>query len=155
MHRKQNQIEMRLKSQRNKAFTLVELLVVILILAILAALVVPKLFGHTADAKRAKAMTDITEISNALDRFRAETDRYPTDEEGLTPLLQRPSDAAVWNGPYIAKLPTDPWGNEYQYHMIDDKNVEVRSFGADGAEGGEGDFADLTNQDESQQSQDQ
>lgn len=138
---------MQSNSRTRRAFTLIELMVVVLILAILAALIVPKLIGHTDDAKRGKAMSDITELTNALERFRVDTDRYPTDEEAFTPLLSRPSDVNVWNGPYIQKLPTDPWGNEYSYHQIDDKNVEVMSFGSDGAEGGEGNAADLTNQD--------
>jgi general secretion pathway protein G len=140
-------VEMRIKSKRTRAFTLIELLVVLLILAILAALIVPKLFGHTDDAKRARAVSDVTELSSALDRFRADTDRYPSDQEGLQALITQPSDVTHGNWPYIAKLPTDPWGNEYVYKNLGNNQVQVMSYGSDGAEGGTGNAADISNLD--------
>ena len=141
------------KTFAKRAFTLIELLVVILILAILAALVVPRLFGHTDEAKRAKAMTDIKELENALERFRVDTDRFPSTEEGLNALVVRPSDVKVWNGPYVKQIPTDPWQNEYAYEDLGENTVLLKSFGADGAEGGEGNNADIANIDEGQPEQ--
>lgn len=146
-------MNIQLKSKSRKGFTLIELLVVILILAILAALIVPKLINRADDAKRAKAMTDIKELSNALERFRLDTDRYPDTEEGFEPLLARPSDVTVWNGPYIPRLPPDPWQHDYVYEKLDDSTVLVMSYGADGAEGGDGNNADISNLDEAAPSQ--
>lgn len=139
--------------KNRKGFTLIELLVVILILAILAALIVPRLIGRTDDAKRAKAMSDIKELESALDRFRMDADRYPTDEEGLDVLLTRPSDVNVWNGPYVPRIPPDPWQNPYLYRNLGNDQIEVMSYGADGAEGGDGNAADISNQVSSQPSQ--
>lgn len=147
-HKSEERVEMKTRSRTRTGFTLVELLVVILILAILAALIVPRLFGHTDDAKIAKAKSDITELSNALDRFRVDADRYPTDQEGLTPLINQPSDVTHWNGPYIQKLPTDPWGNEYVFHDLGNNQVKVTCYGSDGAEGGTGIAADISNTDD-------
>jgi general secretion pathway protein G len=128
-------------------------MVVVAILAILAALILPKLFGHKDDAMRAKARTDITTLVNALELFRNDTDRYPTDEEGLDALLNRPSDVPNWKQ-YITKLPTDPWGNPYVYKNNGDNNYEVMSFAKDGAEGGDGENLDISSQDgTTQQSQ--
>src|SRR5437868_2191292 len=99
------------RNNKKNGFTLIELLVVILILAILAALIVPNMLGHADDAKRAKAAADVSELAGALTRFRMDNDRYPSTEEGLPALVTAPSDANSWRGPYILKLPTDPWGD--------------------------------------------
>jgi general secretion pathway protein G len=135
-------------SGRSRAFTLVELMVVILILAILAALIVPRVIGRQDDAKRAKAATDISRLANALQAFRLDTDRYPTSEEGLDALRQAPSDVNNWKGPYIERaLPTDPWGNEYQYASPGPEGEDsfaLLSYGADGVEGGEGNNEDIS-----------
>lgn len=138
---------MQTKSRIRKAFTLVELLVVMLILGILAALIVPRLLGHADDAKVSAARTDISEIANALQRFRIDADRFPTDQEGLEPLRTQPSDVSVWHGPYL-DLKQDPWHHDYFYKQIDDKNFIVGSYGQDGAEGGDGIAKDITNQDD-------
>ena len=139
---------MQIKNRNKKGFTLIELLVVILILAILAALVVPRMFGHTDEAKRAKAVADIKSLGDALQRFRVDTDRFPTTEEGLMALRQRPSDVKVWNGPYIERNPpTDPWQNEYVYENDGNDDFAITSYGADGAPGGDGNNADITNRD--------
>jgi len=141
---------MRNKSRQNRAFTLIELLVVILILGILAALIVPKFISHTDDARIARAKADVQTIAGSLDRYRLDTGTYPTDSEGLSPLVTAPSDVSNWKGPYIETLPDDPWGHPYVYHQIDDHTVQVLSYGADGAEGGTGNNADISNLDTGQ-----
>ncbi|MCC6445837.1 MAG: type II secretion system major pseudopilin GspG [Armatimonadetes bacterium] len=130
-------------------FTLIELLVVILILAILAALIVPRVVGRTSDAKRAKAASDIATLSSLLQQYRVDNDAYPTTEEGLQALWVKPSDAKNWRGPYTSKdIPVDPWGNEYVYESPgpDDQDYLITSYGADGAPGGEGDAEDITSE---------
>ena len=144
-----NMIVMNRLSQmrRQRGFTLIELLVVILILAILAALIVPRVVGRTADAKRAKAATDIATLSSLLQQYRVDNDKYPTTEQGLNALRVQPSDAPNWRGPYSSKnIPNDPWGNEYVYQSPgpDGQDFFIISYGADGAPGGEGDNTDIT-----------
>jgi general secretion pathway protein G len=140
--------------RKRRGFTLIELLVVILILAILAALIVPRVIGRTSDAKRAKAASDISTLSGLLQTFRLDTDRFPTTEEGLQALRTQPSDVQNWKGPYTTKaIPTDPWGNPYQYEYPGpggDDTFVLRSLGADGAPGGEGDAMDITEGEEDQ-----
>lgn len=137
-------------TQKNKrrGFTLIELLVVILILAILAALIVPRVVGRQGDAKRAKAAADISTLSSLLQQFKLDTDVYPTTEEGLQALRVEPPDVQNWRGPYTTKpIPTDPWGSEYVYEYPGpngDDSFVLMSYGADGAPGGEGDNADIT-----------
>ena len=135
---------MNTRTRNRKGFTLIELLVVMLILGILAALIVPKLFGHQDDAKVAKAKTDIAELKGAVDRFRLDADRYPTDQEGLGALLVQPSDVPKWSK-YIEQLPLDPWGHDYVYHDLGNNEVQIMSYGADGAPGGTGINEDITN----------
>ena len=98
-------------------FTLIELMVVILILAILAALVVPRILGRVDDAKEAKARTDLATLGTALKAFRLDCDRYPTQDEGLDALRTAPSDLqGKWRAPYIDKpISNDPWGQPYVY----------------------------------------
>jgi general secretion pathway protein G len=138
---------MQAQSRKNGAFTLVELLVVILILGILAALIIPRLFGHQDEAKVAKAKSDISELTGALTRFRLDTDRFPTDQEGFQALLSQPGDVTKWNGPYIESLPNDPWDTPYVYHDLGNNQVEVLSYGGDHAPGGDGINADISNLD--------
>lgn len=134
-------------SSRRKGFTLIELLVVILILAILAALIVPRVVNRTGDAKRAKAAQDVASLMSALNNFRLDCDRYPSTEEGLDALLTEPSDVRGWRGPYLQKaLPPDPWGSAYVYEYPGsngDDSFTLMSYGADGAPGGEGDNSDI------------
>lgn len=130
-----------------RGFTLIEMLVVILILAILAALIIPRLIGRTSDAKIAKAKSDIATVSGLLQQYRLDNDKYPTTEEGLNALRVRPSSAKSWKGPYTTKdIPMDPWGNPYVYQAPgpDGQDFLVVCYGADGAPGGEGDAADIT-----------
>lgn len=130
-----------------RGFTLIELLVVILILAILAALIVPRVVNRTSDAKRARALSDIANLSTALNGFRLDCDRYPSTEEGLQSLRTQPGEVTGWRGPYLEKaIPLDPWGNEYVYEYpgtTGDDTFTLVSYGADGAPGGEGDAYDI------------
>jgi general secretion pathway protein G len=133
--------------RRSRGFTLIELLVVILILAILAALIVPRVINRTGDAKRAKAASDIAVLTSALNQFRLDCDRFPTTEEGLDALRVQPGDVTGWRGAYLEKaIPPDPWGNPYVYEYPGpggDDTFTVVSYGADGAPGGEGDASDI------------
>jgi len=126
--------------------------VVIIILAILAAVVIPRVVGRTEDARRAKALTDIENLGTALNMYYADNGRYPTTEQGLRALWERPTSSPqprVWNGPYIEKpVPSDPWGHPYVYtcpgvHKPD--SYDLASYGADGQPGGAGNDTDLTN----------
>lgn len=127
-----------------KGFTLIELLVVIMIIAILAALIVPRVVNKTSDAKRSKASADIAALGTAVDNFRLDCDRYPTTEEGLEALRTAPSDVKNWRGPYLKKpLPPDPWGAPYSYEATGDDNYTIMSLGSDGAAGGEGEASDI------------
>jgi general secretion pathway protein G len=133
--------------KKNRAFTLIELMVVILILAILAALVVPNVLNKTSTAKVGKAKADLAVLRDAIDLFRVDCDRYPTTQEGLDALRNPPSGASGWHGPYLQKdLGNDPWGNPYIYQTPGPNGKDgylVESYGADGAPGGEGDNADI------------
>lgn len=123
-------------------------MVVILILAILAALIVPNVLGRTGQAKVSKATADLSTLSNAIDAFRLDCDRYPSTQEGLDALRNPPSGANGWHGPYLKQqIPNDPWGNPYQYACPgpSGQGYQVESYGADGAPGGTGDAQDLTN----------
>jgi general secretion pathway protein G len=136
------------RRNRRFGFTLIELLVVILILAILAALIVPKVVGKTGDAKVAAAKSDLATVSSALQNFRLDNDRYPTSEEGLQALSTQPASGATnWKGPYLTKpVGNDPWGNPYVYQFPGPNGNDsymLESYGSDGAPGGEGDAQDI------------
>jgi len=129
----------------NSGFTLIEIMVVVLILGLLAALVVPKIVGRTDDARVTKAKSDIKAIESALNLFKIDNGFYPTSAEGLAALVQAPPRAKKWNPDgYLDKLPVDPWGVEYLYQS-DGRRIVVASMGADGVEGGEGYNADISN----------
>jgi len=106
-----------LKSQSRRGFTLIELMVVVLIIAVLAALVVPKVQDYQLQAKNGAAKSQIGRLASILQKFRLDCDRYPTTEEGLGSLLQQPSDATGWKGPYLesATIPRDPWEQDFVY----------------------------------------
>lgn len=132
--------------RRSSAFTLIEMLVVVLILAILAALIIPRVVNRTGDAKRAKAASDIATLSSLLQQYRIDNDAFPTTEQGLNALRVQPSDATNWRGPYTSKdISADPWGNEYVYETPGPNGEDylITSYGSDGAPGGEGDAADM------------
>ncbi len=135
--------EKRRKNQ--EGFTLMELLVVIIILGLLAALVGPKFFGKVATAKLKTAKTQIELFGTALDAFRLDVGRYPTTEEGLKALREKPSGIDKWEGPYLPKeIPLDPWGNAYVYKCPGENgDFDIISFGLDKSEGGEGENQDV------------
>lgn len=127
----------------NAGFTLIEIMVVVLILGLLAALVVPKIVGRTDDARVTKAKSDIKAIESALNLFKIDNGFYPSSAEGLAALVQAPPRAKKWNPDgYLEKMPVDPWQNPYIYQS-DGRQIVVASMGADGVEGGEGYNADI------------
>ena len=135
---------------RTSGFTLIEVLVVISILAILAALIVPKVMSRPDEARVVAAKQDIAALSQALKLYRLDTKRYPTTEQGLQALIRKPTLAPVpdnWKaGGYVEKLPADPWGKPYQYLNPGlHGEIDVFSYGADGTLGGEGFDADIGN----------
>jgi len=127
-----------------KGFTLIELLVVMVILAMLAAIVGPKLFTKVGKGKQSAAKTQIEMLGQALDSYRLDTGHYPTTSEGLKALEENPGDQG-WDGPYLKKaLPVDPWKNPYQYQAPGTHSeYDLFSYGADGAQGGEGENQDV------------
>lgn len=126
-------------------FTLVEILVVIIIIGLLAALVGPKLFGKVSTAKQKTAKAQIELFGTALDAFRLDTGRYPTTEEGLKALREKPSGVENWEGPYLPKeIPADSWGRPYIYKAPGEHgDYDLIAYGLDGAEGGEGENQDI------------
>ncbi|HJU10511.1 MAG TPA: type II secretion system major pseudopilin GspG [Candidatus Binataceae bacterium] len=129
-----------------EGFTLIELMVVILIIGLLATIVVQNLRSATDKAKRVKAQADISQLKSALDRYYLDTGSYPTTDQGLAALISAPNttgnDPSNWGGPYIERIPADPWGHGYVYQS-DGNEYLLKSYGADGVEGGEGKNADI------------
>src|ERR671925_177771 len=128
---------------RRSGFTLIEIMVVVVILAILAALIVPKVMSRPDEARVVAARQDVAAILQALKLYRLDNLRYPTTEQGLAALVNRPTIAPLppnWKaGGYLERLPKDPWGNPYQYLNPGVRGeIDVFSYGADGAPGGEG-----------------
>ncbi|MBR0565815.1 type II secretion system major pseudopilin GspG [Azoarcus sp. L1K30] len=129
-----------------RGFTLIEVMIVIVILGVLAALIVPRVMSRPDEARVVAARQDIASIMQALKLYRLDNRRYPTTEQGLSALVRKPDTAPVpdnWKS-YLERLPADPWGGEYQYlNPGINADVDVMSFGADGTRGGEGFDADI------------
>jgi general secretion pathway protein G len=141
---------MKRKKQRRKAFTLVELLVVIVIISMLAAFAAPKLFQYVGKSKVDLARPRLALVEDALERFAIDCGRYPDDSEGLDALLVAPADLEEkWRGPYLKlKQLNDPWDNPVMYRAEGEMNpggYDLISLGADGEDGGEGANADIYN----------
>ncbi len=132
------------RERRNKGFTLVELLVVMVIIGMLAALVGPKLFPKLGKGKQAAAKAQIELFGQTLDQFRLDVGRYPTTQEGLNVLVANPG-IDNWDGPYLKKaVPNDPWGKPYVFQCPGSHGeYDLVSYGRDGAPGGEGEDKDL------------
>ena len=136
---------MKKSSRRERGFTLMELVVVIIIIGVLAALVAPKFFGRVSEAKQKAAKAQIELFGTALDSLRLDVGRYPTTEEGLKALREKPSGMETWKGPYLPKeIPADPWGNPYVYKSPGAQgDYDMISYGLDRTEGGEGESQDI------------
>jgi general secretion pathway protein G len=132
--------------RRGRGFTLIELMVVLVIIGVLAALIVPNVLDRADDARVTAARTDVNNIVQALKLYRLDNQRYPSGEQGLEALVRKPTAGTVppnWR-PYLDKLPNDPWGRPYQYVNPGVRGeVDVFSFGADGQPGGEARDADV------------
>ncbi|UHC17851.1 type II secretion system major pseudopilin GspG [Methylobacterium currus] len=128
------------RSQRG--FTLVEILVVLTIIGLVMGLIGPQVFNVLGDARGKTAKIQIQTLGSALDVFYVDTGRYPTPDEGLAALVQRPADVDTWNGPYVkgGRVPKDPWGRAYVYRVPgrDDEPYEISSLGPSGRSTGEG-----------------
>lgn len=134
---------------RSGAFTLIEIMVVVVILGVLAATIIPQFIGTTHDAKVSAAKAHIAELEAALERFNIHMDRYPTTEEGLKLLVEPPAgETGQWRGPYIKQLRPDPWGQAYQYRMPGthhQRSFDLWSRAADKVDGGKDQGEDLGN----------
>jgi len=134
----------------HRGFTLIEILVVIVVIAILATLVAPNVFQHVGAAKDATAKSQIEMLGAALDAYRLDNGRYPSTEQGLVALWEKPTidPPTNWKAPYLRKpVPVDPWGRAYVYAFpgqVNTQGYDLVSYGADGKAGGEGEDADVT-----------
>jgi general secretion pathway protein G len=139
-------LQTQLRRAAQAGFTLIELMVVLVIIGVLAALIVPNVLERADDARVTAARTDVNNLMQALKLYRLDNQRYPTSEQGLQALVSKPSTEPVppnWK-PYLEKLPNDPWGRPYQYLNPGVKGeIDVMSLGADGQPGGEGKNADI------------
>ncbi len=133
--------------RREAGFTLIELMIVLFILGMLAALVAPRLMGRVGKAKQKTAQAQIQLRATALDLFHLDVGRYPSEEEGLKALRDRPESLTSWGGPYLDKpVPKDPWGRAYIYKCPGEHGpYDLYSLGASGQPGGEGENAAITN----------
>jgi general secretion pathway protein G len=139
--------------RNTKGFTLIELMVVVIILGILAGLIIPKIMGRPEEARRLKAKMQIQQLEQALKLYYLDNSTYPTTEQGLKALVEKPTIEPVprrWREDgYLekGKIPVDPWGNSYVYISpgVHSKDFDLESYGADGEDGGEGKYADIEN----------
>ena len=133
---------------RTAGFTLLELLVVLVILGLLAAVATPQVLKYLSRARTQSAALQIHDLSAALDLYRLDVGHYPSEEEGLASLVEAPATTANWNGPYVKKreMLKDPWGHPYNYLIPGQHgDYDLYSLGADNAEGGDGENQDVTN----------
>ena len=140
----------KLLMSRRSGFTLIEIMVVVVILGLLAALVVPRIGPQVAEAQRTTAQTQIRSIEDALEMYRMHNGFYPSTQQGLEALVTAPTTSPVpkrySEGGYLKKVPDDPWGNPYVYRNQNGR-IQIISYGPDREEGGEGINADITNDD--------
>jgi len=129
--------------QSRQGFTLVEMLLVLVILGVLAAIVYPKVAGRGEQARVTSTQTQIASFKTALDAFEVDNGYYPKGRNGLLDLVQKPRDAVNWRGPYLESIPKDPWGNDYIYECPGKHNpssYDIMSMGPDGRSGSEDDI---------------
>ncbi len=134
--------------RRNRGFTLIEVLIVVVILGIMATIIVPRIMGRPEEARRTKAIVDIKAIETALNLYKIDNGGYPSTEQGLNALVEKPSSGEIpprWkDGGYLPKLPKDPWGNQYIYLSPGAQGeFDLMSYASDGEKGGEGKYADI------------
>jgi general secretion pathway protein G len=137
----------RSRANRQRGFTLVEMLVVITIIALIMSLVGPRVLNYLSESKVKAAKIQIQSFSSALDLLFLDTGRYPSSAEGLNVLVKPASGMPAWNGPYLkgGSVPNDPWGKPYVYRSPGQRSkYEIISYGADGQEGGTGTAADIS-----------
>ncbi|MBA3656114.1 MAG: type II secretion system major pseudopilin GspG [Gemmatimonadaceae bacterium] len=135
-------------TESRSGFTLIEMVVVLAVIALLAALVGPQIVGRVSEARGTSAKAQIELFSTALENYRLDNGGYPTTSQGLAALRTKPASAPIpfnWRGPYLRKaVPADPWGKPYQYRSsVDGAPFEVASYGRDGRPGGVGEDADI------------
>ncbi len=131
---------------RQQGFTLLELLVVLGIIALLAGIVGPQVMKHMGASKSKAAKVQIEDLSAALDMYKLDVGKYPTSDQGLVALVEKPADSKRWNGPYLRKtrVPQDPWAEAYHYKSPGEHgNFDLYSYGADAKAGGEGEDQDI------------
>ncbi len=134
------------RTNLNSGFTLIELLIVMVIIGLLAAFIVPKLIGKVGKSKQTAAKAQIELISTAIDVYRLDTGKYPSQDTGLQSLNTKPGDVQSWKGPYMKKekIPKDPWSADYIYNYPGTHgDYDLVSYGADGSEGGSDDNKDI------------
>jgi general secretion pathway protein G len=130
-----------------RAYTLLEVVVVVFIIGLLATIVAPRILGRTDDARRTKAAADLASLAQALNLYRLDNGGYPTTDQGLAALVERPTTPPVpkaWRSEgYVDRVPSDPWGNPYVYVLATPQRYVLKSLGADGVEGGDGLAGDI------------
>ena len=136
---------MKLRLNKQTGFTLLELLVVIVIIGLLAGYVAPRYFAQVGKSEIKVAQAQIEGLGKALDQYRLDTGHYPSAEQGLAALMERPTTEPKWDGPYLKKaLPTDPWGKPYMYRFPGEHGeYDIFSYGKDGQAGGTGEGVDI------------
>ncbi|TLD40477.1 MAG: General secretion pathway protein G [Candidatus Jettenia ecosi] len=135
-----------LRVLKKEGFTLLELLIVMIIIGLLAALIGPKMIGRVGESRQTVAKQQIEGFSSALEMYKLDTTKYPAQEQGLDALVTQPQGIVNWKGPYLKKkfVPKDPWGNNYTYlYPGEHGDYDIVSHGADGNPGGEGEDKDV------------